>query len=138
MNLQQLIAEYREKVDLSLRMFEEDYDRRDLIEAWRSGVIPQSGTLSSGATFEFHGVGCCVEFHNHWVDFDFATPVTPGFDAWRLWQYAKQFPEKFDCVPPLKDFEARMTDLAEKRVIFKTSDGARSAVNESLYLWDPV
>lgn len=42
-----------------------------------------------------HGVGCRVEFPDHEIDFDFANGQEVGFDAWRLWVYAGQFPERY-------------------------------------------
>lgn len=44
-------------------------------------------------SYDFHGIGCCVEFDKIVVDFD-AGPNgrIDGFDAWRLIQFAECFP----------------------------------------------
>ncbi len=57
-----------------------------------------------------HGVGCGVEYADHFVDFDFANQHEVGVDAWRLWRYAKQFP---DLYPDYRELDFVESALAE-------------------------
>jgi hypothetical protein len=52
--------------------------------------IPQGGTLPSGRTFWFHGIGCRFELNGVVVDMDFGSNgETDGFDAWRVYSFFK-------------------------------------------------
>jgi hypothetical protein len=55
-----------------------------------------------------HGVGCAVEFADHDVNFDLANRQDVGFDAWRLWSYATQFPVRYPHHQELKAVEAAL------------------------------
>jgi len=44
-------------------------------------------------SYRFHGIGCCVEFAEAVVDFDFGPGGRiDGFDAWRLAIFARSVP----------------------------------------------
>lgn len=91
-----VIQAYRKEVDHGLSLFEKQVGRRDFISAWREGTLEKTGVLSDGTEYEFHGVGCCLFINDHEVDFDFSVDGRPdGFDSWKLWRYAKQFPDRF-------------------------------------------
>jgi hypothetical protein len=91
-----VIQEYQREVDDGLALFEQQVGRRDLIAAWREGILEKSGVLKDGTEYEFHGVGCCLFFNDHEIDFDFSVGErSDGFDSWKLWRYAKQFPDRF-------------------------------------------
>ena len=56
--------------------------------AWATNGL-KKGTLSDGAVYSKHGVGCLIEAEAGGVDFDFAERGEfDGFDAWRLVQFA--------------------------------------------------
>ena len=95
MTLTILIADYLQQVEKCLALFETKFGRRDLVRAWREGVVPQTGELAEGIVYQMHGVGCGVEYPDYDVDFDFATRDEVGFDAWRLWMFANQFPNRY-------------------------------------------
>lgn len=91
-----VIQAYQKEIHDGLEAFERQIGRRDLIRAWREGLLEKSGALIDGTKYEFHGIGCCLSFNDHEVDFDFSSDSRPdGFDLWRLWRYAKQFPDRF-------------------------------------------
>ena len=90
-----LIDDYLAAVERCLALFYERFQRRDLIRAWRGGAIPQRGDLVQNVRYRFHGVGCAVELSDCEVDFDFASELEVGFDAWRLWLHARQFPHRY-------------------------------------------
>jgi hypothetical protein len=57
--------------------------------AWATNGL-KKGTLSDGAIFSKHGVGCLIEAEEGGVDFDFGDHgEIDGFDAWRLLQFAE-------------------------------------------------
>lgn len=109
--MEKLIADYMGSVAECLDMFERKIGRRDILKAAAEGVIARSGELADGVQYKMHGVGCLVEYPDHDVDFDFATPEGDvGFDAWRLWSYAEQHPEKY---PEYQERAAVEAALAE-------------------------
>jgi len=57
--------------------------------AWATNGL-KKGTLSDGAIYSKHGVGCLIEAPEGGVDFDFGDHgEIDGFDAWRLLQFAE-------------------------------------------------
>ena len=57
--------------------------------AWATNGL-KKGTLSDGAIYSKHGVGCLIEAPERGVDFDFGDHgEIDGFDAWRLLQFAE-------------------------------------------------
>lgn len=57
--------------------------------AWATNGL-KKGTLSDGAVYSKHGVGCLIEASAGGVDFDFGDRgEIDGFDAWRLVQFAE-------------------------------------------------
>ena len=57
--------------------------------AWATNGLKR-GTLSDGAVYSKHGVGCLIEAPAGGVDFDFGDHgEIDGFDAWRLVQFAE-------------------------------------------------
>lgn len=91
----ELIKDYMRAAERALSLFENTFGRRDLIKAWREGAVPQTGELAGGIEYQIHGIGCWVDLPEGEVDFDFAYSNDVGFDAWRLWLYAKQFPDRY-------------------------------------------
>jgi hypothetical protein len=108
----QAISHYLHAVEVGLRSFEEKYGRRDVLRAWHQGDIPQTGRLPGGVEYELHGVGCRLYFPTFEVDFDFGPHGrSDGFDAWRLNQYTKQFPDQFPELQDLRAVEDALEDL---------------------------
>jgi hypothetical protein len=57
--------------------------------AWATNGL-KKGTLSDGAVYLKHGIGCLIEAPEGGVDFDFGDHgELDGFDAWRLLQFAE-------------------------------------------------
>lgn len=120
MTIVDLITDYLSAVEKCLALFDQKFGRRDLVRARRERVIPQSGKLSDDIEYQMHGFGCAVEYADHDVDFDFANQHEVGVDAWRLWRYAKQFPDRY---PGYQELAAVEVVLAEA-----ISDGTVSRI----------
>jgi hypothetical protein len=92
----QLIEDYLNAVEQCLDLFEDRFGRRDLMIAFREGVFSRTGELKEGVEYSIHGIGCRVLFADDlMVDFDYASELEIGFDAWRLWLYAGHFPKRY-------------------------------------------
>ena len=109
--MEDLIADYLQQVESCLAIFEAKFGRRDLIRAWREGILPPTGELADGVKFHIHGVGCSVEKSDYDIDFDFATRDEVGFDAWRLWRFAKQFPTRYPDYQERSAVEAGLDNI---------------------------
>ncbi|MCA3174540.1 MAG: hypothetical protein ING36_03225 [Burkholderiales bacterium] len=95
-NLKNAIQEYLGSVENSLKLFEQKFGRRDVLNAWHQGVLPKEGILADNVEYELHGAGCYVSYPSVDIDFDFAPGGrSDGFDLWRLGKYLRQFPERF-------------------------------------------
>lgn len=110
MTIVDLITDYLSAVEKCLMLFDQKFGRRDLIRAWRERAIPQRGKLSDGIEYQMHGFGCAVEYTDHDVDFDFANQHEVGVDAWRLWLYAEQFPDRYPGYQELAAVEAALAE----------------------------
>jgi hypothetical protein len=108
MSFVKLVVDYMAAVEEILRVFERKFGRRDLLRAWRERAISQSGQLQDDVQYHMHGYGCAVEYPDYDVDFDFAGVSEVGFDAWRLWRYAKQFPDRYPSYQELDAVEAAL------------------------------
>lgn len=63
--------------------------------------------------YRFHGIGLRLRIGQRRIDFDFGHGGrTDGFDAWRLWLFAKDRPAQF---PEFQDRESIEAALAEAR-----------------------
>ncbi len=94
-DLEQLIVEYLKEVEQGLKLIDQKIGRRDILAAWRQKLLPRKGVLQDGIEYELHGIGCCLIFPDHMVDFDFAPGGrSDGFDLWRLGLYVRQFVTK--------------------------------------------
>jgi hypothetical protein len=102
-----LIQEYQAAVLEAASLFEKykGVTQNNLSRARFEG-LPNDGFLDPEQTIEyyFHGVGCCVTYPNKMVDWDFGNNGRlDGFDAWRLWVFAKEGTNNF---PEFKQQEA--------------------------------
>src|SRR5689334_16822660 len=93
-----LIRDYQQAVQMVVSALKMRFGREDLLTAHHQGQIPKEGTVGAVA-FTFHGVGCRGTLGTIEVDFDFGPDGrTDGFDAWRLWDFARQSPAKYPRV----------------------------------------
>lgn len=107
-----LINEYQVTVQRVVSALRAGFDRDDLLTARRRGEIPKSGVIS-GIEFSFHGVGCLGTVDGVEVDFDFGpNGRSDGFDAWRLWNFAKQKPTTYPQFQQREDVETALEMLA--------------------------
>lgn len=132
--MENLIAEYLEAVEKCLTLFEAKFGRRDLIRAWREGDLSPSGVLTDGVNYHLHGVGCVVEYQDFDVDFDFATRDKVGFDAWRLWMFAKQFPERYPDYQERSAIQAGIDSIVADGKAALGLSGFYGEVNDRLFL----
>ena len=96
-------------------------------------MIPQTGELSERVEYRMHGVGCAVEFTDHEVDFDFATDREVGFDAWRLWVYAEQFPEQYPEYQELAAVEGSLAECQSDGTISRVASMYPGESNDNLF-----
>ncbi len=82
--------------------------------------------LADGSEYQFHGIGCrFTETSGIEVDFDF-TPSggANGFDAWRLWQFAKQLPVEYSNFQTLNSVETALKDAIAKHLVHRSKIGS--------------
>src|SRR6185503_20036599 len=107
-----LIREYQGAVQRVVSALRVGFGRHDLLTARRRGEIPKNGVIN-GVEFSFHGAGCLGTVEKIEVDFDFGPDGrTDGFDAWRLWNFAKQKPATYPQFQQQEDVEAALGMLA--------------------------
>ncbi|HZF51497.1 MAG TPA: hypothetical protein VE093_22730, partial [Polyangiaceae bacterium] len=76
-------------------------------------VIQVADITLIAISFSFHGVGCRATVDGVEVDFDFGPDGrTDGFEAWRLWYFAQQNPQKYPQFQRLEDVQAALERLA--------------------------
>lgn len=121
-----LVSFYLHSVALTVWILQQEWGRSDLLYAVFSRQIPRQGNLHTGEEYQFHGIGCWVEFATYKVDFDFDFDgKIDGFDAWRLWLIAKQFPKEFPSYQELEDVEGGLYHAVRKRAILTPRNGER-------------
>lgn len=87
-DIHQLICEYSAEVAEAFRELHATYPSVEIRPLNRT--IPRRGTLPSGRTYSFHGIGCLFELQDVVVDMDFGPDGRiDGFDAWRLNLFAE-------------------------------------------------
>jgi hypothetical protein len=92
-SLATIIRRYVESGELVLQLLRESHGISDPLSAYWSGVLPQSGRLSTelGGQYRFHGVGCFFTLNDLRIDIDFEPGQRGvGFDAWRLVRFARE------------------------------------------------
>jgi len=108
----ELIRGYQSAVQILVAALRNTYGQEDLLAARRDGAIPPRAAIG-GVEFAFHGVGCRGTVAGIEVDFDFGPDGrTDGFDAWRLWDFARQSPEKYPRFQRREDLEVALHALA--------------------------
>jgi len=87
-----LIQDYLKVAENGIQVMKESFGVANLLRGRRENLIPARGMIQGNVTFQFsfHGIGCALMFEECAVDFDFdESGNCAGFDAWRLWQFAK-------------------------------------------------
>ena len=83
-----VVKDYLNDVKKCIELFKKKIADKHPIKAWRDKNIPKFGQLSQDINYDFHGVGCYVEFPNYSIDFDFGkNGEFNGFDKWRIASY---------------------------------------------------
>ena len=110
--LMNVIDEYLGAIERGMQLVESKWGRRDILIAWHQHVVPPIGDLPGGTTYELHGIGCCFAFEDFEVDFDFGPKGrSDGFDLWRLRQFIRQFPTRFQSLHKDETLEAAFEAL---------------------------
>ncbi|MFJ3008834.1 DUF6896 domain-containing protein [Pseudomonas fluorescens] len=121
--LKVLITDFLEDVESTLKLLEKKFGSRSLHQLWKDKKISQRGEVSEGISYQLHGIGCMIEFPDHCIDFDFGpNERTDGFDAWRLFNYACDHPEKYPSYTKLENIEAGLKNYEEAKLIKKLKD----------------
>ena len=118
-----IIQDYLRDVRRGVDAFRRDIERDDIIAAWRDGAIGKDGVLSDGTKYELHGIGCTFYFTDCEVDFDFGVSGRiDGFDFWRLWDYARQFPDRYPYYPDKSSMKLDYDRLVSEQIAMPMSE----------------
>ncbi|MCX6119259.1 MAG: hypothetical protein NT027_17105 [Proteobacteria bacterium] len=120
----ELIRDYTKMTTAAAAQLQRELGVENLLEAWLKRRVPQRGSLSDGSAFQFHGIGCVIERTDD-IDLDFDFGVrgrADGFDSWRLWRFAKQFPGKYPELQHLDDVEIALRALSEAGIVCPSGD----------------
>jgi len=126
--LRTLIESYLTAANAELLVARSELQTDELLRAWKSGEIPAIGYLSTGRKFRFHGLGCRFTEGGDAVDLEIEltrNSEVAGFDAWRLFHFARQFESNENT------FETLTSELQQ---LHCTGELTRSAHN-SPYLY---
>ncbi|TWD50088.1 hypothetical protein [Pseudomonas sp. SJZ131] len=125
--LEYLIGDFLEQVDKITAMLEKKFGDRFILRLWRTKKIPQRGSVNGDVTYELHGVGCRVYLSEACIDFDYGPDGRiDGFDSWRLYIYANEFPDRHQQYTKLeivkRDLDKYITAGKIKRMQCGTSN----------------
>lgn len=129
MSMIQLIHDYTTMTKAAAAQLRRELGSQDLLQAWQQRQVPQRGSLSDGSAYQFHGIGCSIERADDIdLDFDFGPGGrADGFDAWRLWRFAKQFPGKYPDLQQRNAVEKALQVLVDQGVV-RPSDAERDSL----------
>lgn len=124
MSMAELIRDYTTMTKAAAAQLQRELAVENVFEAWQQRQVQQRGSLSDGSAYQFHGIGCVIERTDDIdLDFDFgAGGRADGFDAWRLWRFAKQFPAKYPDLQQRDQVEIALRALADKGVVCPSGD----------------
>lgn len=111
------IGDFLSDAEKCVSYFEDQYGRRDVLQAWRDKVIPQQGKLLGKYNYRMHGIGCWMRLTTHEVDFDFVSDGTVGFDAWRIGLYVEQLPDTYPPLATMDEVRASFPKLLEQQLV---------------------
>jgi hypothetical protein len=132
--LESLIFDFLTAVEDSLVLLERQFGSRSLLALWREKKIEQRGELRHGISYQLHGKGCMIEYPEFCIDFDYGpNERTDGFDAWRLYNYACEFPEKHKKYTDIKIVEAELAQYEQMQKIRKLKNS-----NSDLYFFEEI
>jgi hypothetical protein len=117
-DIQALIFDYLNKASACVVALKAHANGTHPIRAWRDRKIEATGeVLTPDVTqYSMHGIGCLFETMHWSVDVDLnAQGECGGFDAWRLWQFAKSL--SLGEQVPLALIESRISDLQMSGVV---------------------
>jgi hypothetical protein len=119
-----LIIDYQQSVERVMAAFGKEFNRTDLLTAWKSDkILQQKGQLTKYhiKRYTFHGIGLAVDFDdNTSVDFDFAffpEQRHDGFDLHKLGEFVSTRPNKYKKYLDRKKLEADFNKQVERGVI---------------------
>lgn len=119
-DLESLIFDFLSAVETSLQLLEDKFGSRSLHQLWHDKKIAQRGEIFKGVSYQLHGNGCMIEYPEHCVDFDFGpNGRTDGFDAWRLYNYACEFPQKYVKYTNVATVESELNQYIQKDMVKK-------------------
>jgi hypothetical protein len=119
MRIMELIREYTTLTMAAAATLQRELGVENLLQAWKQRQVPQHGSLNDGSLYRFHGVGCGIERTDGTdLDFDFGPGGrADGFDAWRLWQFAKQYPTRYRDLQQLDQVKDALKALEEGGIV---------------------
>ena len=90
MNIHELIVAYRAASSEAVAELRSAYPSFTHPISIKKDGLRRQGTLPSGRSFDFHGIGCRFELGEVAVEVDFGSDGRDdGFDTWRLWLYSE-------------------------------------------------
>ena len=124
-----LITDYQKTVDRVMEAFKQEFNRADLLAAWRHDrIFPQVGKLTKYhiKRYAFHGIGLAVDFDDKTsVDFDFAflpEQRHDGFDLWRLTDFVASHADKYRKYLDKKRLKDEFDALVDRGVIVRPAE----------------
>lgn len=135
-----LIRDYQAAVEEAITHFERHrgLERPQHPQDWISSSLPQTGFIDAEQTLPYflHGYGCAVRLPSGGVDWDFGLEgQTDGFDAWRLWQFARsrptafpEFQEEAVLQAAFAEAKARGYLYASPYILYYLTDAGREAL----------
>ena len=93
------------------------------IDYIRANNIPQSDVLESEPPTKYflHGIGCKLDLPSGPIDWDFGHQSRiNGFDAGRLWYFAKERQEQFPDLPDQKSFAVLFAEAISNGIVAQT------------------
>ncbi|PKH28886.1 hypothetical protein BI292_27595 [Pseudomonas sp. 43NM1] len=134
--LEYLIEDFLEKVDKATAMLEKKFGDRFILRLWGTKKIPQRGTVSGNVTYELHGVGCRVYLPEACIDFDYGPDGRiDGFDSWRLYIYANEFPERHPQYTELEIVERDLDEYITAGKVKRMHSGMSNLYFKDELLW---
>lgn len=117
--LENVIKDYLEQVNKGVELLQQKYSVKDLLGAWRSGVVPKTGHLIEGIEYDFHGKGCFLIHENYILNFDFGINGRhDGFDEWRIQDYLSQRLDLYPNYSNMDKFSKEFRHLVENNIIY--------------------
>jgi len=116
-HLRDLIALFLRKVSEAESLLREGLELEEP-RRWRQAGVPRTGRVGE-FRYSFHGSGCCFEFGELSVDYDYGDGGRiDGFDLWRLTIFGEQLEEFAFYISSgaiRRDFEASIASGAIRK-----------------------